>query len=439
MKNKLIFIGLNELNFEYIKHYISQGKLSTFKKLFSEYGYSETTSEDEYKLLEPWIQWASIHTGKMYDEHKIFRLGDIVERKDLTQIFEEVEGKGYSVAAVSPFNADNRLKNPKFFVPDPWTNTKASGNNLLIKMSNAVSQAVNDNAHGKLQPSSAFSLGMGLLKYAGIKKLSSYIRLLPQLKSKVGTKALILDKLLGDVFIKEWKKQKPDFSWLFLNSGAHFQHHYMFNSSAYAGDQNNPDWYCPKDQDPLLRILEVYDSILKEIIAFKNVRLMLATGLHQKPHPHMTFYWRLKEHADFLKKIGCNNYTEVLPRMSRDFLVTFDSEAGAKEAEALLKGFMSVKDQIDIFTIDNRGKSLFVELTYSNDIQDNFEISNGDISIQDFKPYIAFVAIKNGEHDGIGYFIDSETKAKEGEQIRVADVYDKIKSNFLEQREKVVS
>jgi hypothetical protein len=164
---------------------------------------------------------------------------------------------------------------------------------------------------------------------------------------------------------------------------------------------------------------------------------MLATGLHQKPHPHMTFYWRLKEHADFLKKIGCNNYTEVMPRMSRDFLVTFDSESDAKEAEALLKGFKSVKDQIDIFTIDNRGKSLFVELTYSNDIQDNFEISNGDISIKDFKPYIAFVAIKNGEHDGIGYFIDSETKATEGEQIKVTDVYGKIKSNFLDQRETV--
>jgi hypothetical protein len=430
MKNKLIFIGLNELNFEYINYYISQGKLPIFKKIFSEYGYSETTSEGEYKLLEPWIQWASIHTGKMYGEHKIFRLGDIVERKNLNQIFEEVEKMGFSVGAISPFNADNRLKKPKFFVPDPWTHTTASGNNLLIKMSKAVSQAVNDNAHGRLQVSSAFSLGMGLMKYAGIKKLASYIRLLPQLKTKVGTKALILDKLLGDVFIKEWKKNQPDFSWLFLNSGAHFQHHYMFNSSPYQGDQNNPEWYCPKDQDPLLRILEVYDTILAEVISLKNVRLMIATGLHQKPHPHMTFYWRLKEHTDFLKKIGCVNYREVLPRMSRDFLVTFSSESEAKEAETLLKSFISVKDQLDIFTIDNRGKSLFVELTYSNDIQDNFEISNGEISIKDFKSYIAFVAIKNGEHDGIGYFIDSENKAKEGDRLVIADLYSKIKSNF---------
>jgi hypothetical protein len=433
MKNKLIFIGLNELNLKYIEYYISIGKLPTFKKIILKYGYSETSSESEYKLLEPWIQWASIHTGKMYDEHKILRLGDIVERKDLSQIFEEVEKLGFSVGAISPFNADNRLKRPKFFVPDPWTHTAASGNNLLIKMSKAVSQAVNDNAHGRLQVSSAFSLGMGLMKYAGIKKLASYIRLLPQLKSKVGTKALILDKLLGDVFIKEWKKNQPDFSWLFLNSGAHFQHHYMFNSAAYKGDLRNPDWYCPKDQDPLLRILEVYDSILEEVTSFQNVRIMLATGLHQKPHPHMTFYWRLKEHADFLKKIGCDNYTEVLPRMSRDFLVTFSTEADARETEKLLQGFKSIKDQMDIFSIDNRGKSLFVELTYSNDIHDDFEISNGKISLVNFKSYIAFVAIKNGEHDGIGYFIDSDRKVNGVDnKIKLTEVHEKLISNFTE-------
>jgi hypothetical protein len=433
MKNKLIFIGLNELNLKYIEYYISIGKLPTFKKIILKYGYSETSSESEYKLLEPWIQWASIHTGKMYDEHKILRLGDIVERKDLSQIFEEVEKLGFSVGAISPFNADNRLKRPKFFVPDPWTHTAASGNNLLIKMSKAVSQAVNDNAHGRLQVSSAFSLGMGLMKYAGIKKIASYIRLLPQLKSKVGTKALILDKLLGDVFIKEWKKNQPDFSWLFLNSGAHFQHHYMFNSAAYKGDLRNPDWYCPKDQDPLLRILEVYDSILEEVTSFQNVRIMLATGLHQKPHPHMTFYWRLKEHADFLKKIGCDNYTEVLPRMSRDFLVTFSTEADARETEKLLQGFKSIKDQMDIFSIDNRGKSLFVELTYSNDIHDDFEISNGKISLVNFKSYIAFVAIKNGEHDGIGYFIDSDRKVNGVDnKIKLTEVHEKLISNFTE-------
>ena len=34
MKNKLILLGLNELNFDYIKFYIDQGLLPNFKKIF---------------------------------------------------------------------------------------------------------------------------------------------------------------------------------------------------------------------------------------------------------------------------------------------------------------------------------------------------------------------------------------------------------------------
>ena len=34
MKNKTILLGLNELNFDYIKFYINQGVLPNFKKIF---------------------------------------------------------------------------------------------------------------------------------------------------------------------------------------------------------------------------------------------------------------------------------------------------------------------------------------------------------------------------------------------------------------------
>ena len=64
MKNKTIFLGLNELNFDYIKFYIDQGLLTNFKKLFDLQQPIKTSSENEYKLLEPWVQWVTIHTGK---------------------------------------------------------------------------------------------------------------------------------------------------------------------------------------------------------------------------------------------------------------------------------------------------------------------------------------------------------------------------------------
>ena len=88
MKNKTILLGLNELNFDYIKFYINQGLLPNLKKIFNIQPPIKTTSENDYKLLEPWVQWVTIHTGKTFEEHSVFRLGDIVNNPQLSQIFE---------------------------------------------------------------------------------------------------------------------------------------------------------------------------------------------------------------------------------------------------------------------------------------------------------------------------------------------------------------
>ena len=57
-----------------------------------------------------------------------------------------------------------------------------------------------------------------------------------------------------------------------------------------------------------------------KLLKLKNVKIIIATGLHQQPHEHLTFYWRLKEHVKFAEMIGIKNFSEILPRMSRDFL-----------------------------------------------------------------------------------------------------------------------
>jgi len=44
--------------------------------LIAQHGYARTLSEEVYEHIEPWIQWVSVHTGKSYAEHKVFRLGD---------------------------------------------------------------------------------------------------------------------------------------------------------------------------------------------------------------------------------------------------------------------------------------------------------------------------------------------------------------------------
>ena len=72
--------------------------------------------------------------------------------------------------------------------------------------------------------------------------------------------------ILLEVFVTLQKKHKPDYSHLFFNGGAHVQHHYMFTSSQYKGDFKNPEWYCPSDWDPILMMLETYDTIIGDLL-----------------------------------------------------------------------------------------------------------------------------------------------------------------------------
>ena len=97
--------------------------------------------------------------------------------------------------------------------------------------------------------------------------------------------------------------------------------------------------------------------------------------------------------------------------MSRDFIVQFDNASDANQAQQIFESYTSQTDSLRIFNVDNRGDSLFIELEYSKDIGSEFSIGSsitGEV-IHNFADNVAFVAIKNGEHVGIGNLIITES------------------------------
>ncbi|MCP6237257.1 hypothetical protein NL436_27625, partial [Klebsiella pneumoniae] len=78
----------------------------------------------------------------------------------------------------------------------------------------------------------------------------------------------------------------------------------------------------------------------------------------------------------------------------------------AAAAERLLATARTT-DGAPLFDIDNRGADLFVMLTWPDDVADDLNFTIGGALMGPLKPQIAFVAIKNGRHNGVGYFADS--------------------------------
>ena len=227
---KLLLIELNEINFDLVKKYIQKypNLFPNLKKIMSLTA-MKTTSETSYHELEPWIQWVSVHTGKKYNEHKVFRLGDIVS-SNLRQIFEKVESLGFSVGVISAMNAKNALKNPLYFVPDPWTDTATDGSFLSNIFKSVLNQTVNDNTQSKITLRSIIYIFILYLRFIKIRDYPKFISLALSSRGKSWRKALFLDLFIHKVHLKLMEEKKPDFSTVFLNAGAHIQHHYLFNS-----------------------------------------------------------------------------------------------------------------------------------------------------------------------------------------------------------------
>lgn len=397
----LILIELNEVNLEFAKVYADKKKLRNLQEIFR-HGVTRTTSEANYEDLEPWIQWTSAHTGQTAGEHGVFRLGDTADSR-IPQFFELVEQAGFKVGSISAMNAVNRLSSPAYFIPDPWTATETDGSFWSRKLGAAISQAVNDNSHARITRESALALLAGLLRFAKPKNYFQYLKLALSSRGAGWRKALFLDLFLHDLHIGLHNKSKPNFSTVFFNAGAHIQHHYFLSASEVVrSDLRNPDWYIEPGQDPFAEMLEIYDRLLGDYLRMKNVDIIVATGLTQVPYDRVKYYWRLKNHAEFLDEIGMK-YAVVRPRMTRDFLIEFASAADASAGQKMLEKMISVKDGKPVFgEISNRGRSLFVTLTYGDALDETFLISDGERSF-DLKPKLAFVAIKNGMHDGRGF------------------------------------
>lgn len=431
-RRRLVLVQLNEVGFDLANHYAGHLKLDTFAKLRAGHCIS-TSSEQRYELLEPWIQWPSVYTGLSAPDHGITRLGQTLGHP-APQIFEELEDAGFQVGCISPMNAENRLRHPAYFVPDPWTATPSDTSWWSRSLSQAVGQVVNDNARSRVTARSVLHVGLGVLRFARLRHIDLYVRLALTCRGAPWRKALFLDVLLHDLHWHLFRTRKVDFSTVFLNAGAHIQHHYLFNARGGTEDGlRNPDSYVNPKADPVAEMLQVYDRLLADYLRLPDAGVIIATGLSQQRYDRFKHYWRLRDHAGFLAALGIVG-GQVKPRMARDFLIEFDtSEQTLRAAEQLAAAQVEGKNAGEkLFgVIDNRGTSLFVTLTFPHDVGPAHFVRTATGTVP-LAPAVALVAIKNGMHcpEGSAYFSPAVAPLAPSEGAHVKSLHQTILAFF---------
>jgi exopolysaccharide biosynthesis WecB/TagA/CpsF family protein len=247
-------------------------------------------------------------------------------------------------------------------------------------------------------------------------------------------RAAILDRFLADLFLRLRNRHGTQFATIFLNAGAHIQHHHMFDASVYKGKNANPHWYSDakrKGIDPLLFIYKCYDHILAEMLRQPNTRVMVTTGLSQYPNDKCMFNYRFKSHAVSLARLGIEGF-EVVPRMSRDFLLVFRSNEEARRAEDKMLQPRCAGERL--FTVENRGLTLFCQIGYFGPVE-AFASVEHDGRTFDLAKDVALVSIENGLHRTTGFHIDTAILPRGDGQVEIiplTDIFYKMRSALFE-------
>ena len=229
----MLLLELNEFDPELMRAAAGRLQARQLQRLLSlHHSHTRTDDQDERAGLDPWVQWVSIHTGQPSAAHGIKHLGD-VENLKCPQLWELLEAKGISYGIWGAMNASKgkAARHCRFFFPDPWTFSEAAcpGElNDFLALPRYYSKNYLD-LDGRLLAVQALKLLRFILRPGIFWQLG---QLLPFVLSHWSSASLrspylfsLFDLVNTRLFCHYYRKSKPRFAVLFLNSVAHAQHH----------------------------------------------------------------------------------------------------------------------------------------------------------------------------------------------------------------------
>lgn len=323
----VIVLEFNELCPGLMDKLIAAGKLPHFSRLRDRSLAMITDANEDPPNLEPWIQWATIHSGMKADEHGVFDLG---EGRKINQecVAKILSDSGIRVGVLGSMNTNYHDLNG-FYIPDPWDLQGQAEPRSLQPFYETVSKQVQESSkEGGLSKKDLLQFGWFMIRHgmkpstvwAGIRQLWSEFRN----KATSWRRPMILERLQFDLFLHLKKKYQTRFNTFFCNSTAHFQHYYWRNME--------PDIFVippSEEDDESLRfaIEEGYQQMDKLVgrflNKFPNSSFVLLTALSQKPWRETTkCTFRPADFGKFLKFCGLeNSQVEIKPVMAEEFHV----------------------------------------------------------------------------------------------------------------------
>ena len=348
--SSVLVLEFNELTPSLMYKWMEAGRLPGFRRLHQESTCYITDAEESGQRLEPWVQWVTAHSGLSSAEHGILDLDD-GHRLRHPRVWDTASETGRRVWICGSMNAGRfgaHLNGA--IMPDPWAShlepePKEAFNAFFKLISSYVKEYSSDKVG--LQPMDYLRFGQFMLTHGLSRKTVQ--KTIRQLASERGgrnkwKRAMILDRLLWDLFRSEWRRRDPHLSTIFLNSTAHLQHYHWRNMEPEAF-QIQPDAAEQAEYgDAILAGYQAMDEIVQEAFALIEgtaTTLVLLTALSQQA---LTCYedgggkqvFKPRDAIDLYRYAGGRDKVQYAPVMAEEYHLYFDNEVAAERGRMAL-------------------------------------------------------------------------------------------------------
>jgi hypothetical protein len=377
----VVLVEFNELSPPLMERFIAGGHLPNFRRFRDESQVYVTAAEERYPYLDPWIQWASVHSGLNFDKHGIERLNEAHKLKHpyVWDLLSEASFRVWVCGSMS-VRYDAGLNGA--VLPDPWTTEVKPRPTSLEPFFKFVQQNVLEYSNDKLPLSPGdYARFVAFMMTHGLSRETAW-SIARQLTSERVTKAgrwkraTLLDKLQFDVFRWYFQNERPRFSTFFSNSTAHFQHLYWRNMDPEVFQSKPTEAEQKEYKDAILYGYREMDALLGRFmeLAGGSATLVFTTAISQQPC--LSFedvggkhYYRPRDFGRFIAWFALPPGTTHAPVMAHQFFLELPTEEDAKVAQKRIASVRILGQQG--IAAERQGRRVMVGCRIWSDVPDD--------------------------------------------------------------------
>ena len=390
-KPRLMLIELNEIDPSFLRGASARLGLRHLPRLLA-LPHARTITDDakEHHGLDPWVQWVGVHSGVPSAVHGVIRLG-VTRSQARPQLWHALARAGYTWGVWGAMNAPlGDTRNCAFFMPDPWSYDEAAYPRALddvLALPRYVSKNYLDVDRG-VALRRALQLVRYMLRPANLGTSARFalaaLRAVLKTGPNVHTFTTLLDYLSTLIFVQLRRRDRPDFSLIFLNHIAHLQHQFWL-----AGERIHPEMELG------LRLCDAMVGMLMNDRAPGEALLVMNAFKQDNVAEAGVYGYRQHNPVEAMASLGITG-ARVEQCMTNDAHLLFERAADADRAERILTA-CTLSDGTRPFDVERLGPtSVFYQIDFHHGIAGDARIAvdDRDIAFTD----MFMVAKRTGAH-----------------------------------------